>query len=94
VPIVVALDEVLHDRRMTLANLSIPKTGKARAARAQRERPRSRANGAQADDTQARRRETRVQIPAPQSNEPPTALKPRCAAGEASSRRARAAETA
>jgi hypothetical protein len=44
--------------------------------------------------TQARRWETRVQIPAPQSNDPPTRLKPRRPAGEASSRRALAAETA
>jgi len=33
VPIVVKLDDMLHDRRMTLANLSILKTGKARAVR-------------------------------------------------------------
>ena len=32
-PIAVRLDDMLHDRRMTLANLSILKTGKARAIR-------------------------------------------------------------
>ena len=31
--IAVKLDDLLHDRRMTLANLSILKTGKARAIR-------------------------------------------------------------
>jgi len=43
---------------------------------------------------QAERRETRAQIPAPDRSDPPSTLKPRCAAAEASNARARPANTA